>query len=1217
MQARAIRTLALALGALAAGAAPATAIQATPPRGGRPQLDVRGGERTPVPAAVRDARRALLRRLGIEAHLAVDPIGGGVRVLDRTNGFLSRPSAGDPAAVALAWVKQNAATFGLVPQQIAALHLTFRQTSNDGVTHLTWVPEVDGVPAYDSELRVHVARDGRVLAASGPPLGALAIASATPKLTASQALEAAQNDVGAPAGLPRAATRPGPQRVTTFANGDSARLVAFQSPSGDRLAWRLTVAGKDPYWYDEVVDASSGQVLARRSLTDFAVSNASVYDYHPGAASGGTAHTVDIGRWLNASATTLSGPNAHAYADVNNNDAADSNEEIPPSSGTDWNYPVSFFTGVCAFCTWDESNFATEQTNRDAVTTQVFYFVNTFHDWLAQPDIGFTTTASGTSGGNFQGTDPVLAEADDSSQVPVTNPPQPNGPFFNNANMTTFPDGTSPRMQMYLFGGGFPDVNGGEDASVVYHEYTHGLSNRLIDNANGLAENQGEAMGEGWSDWYAMDYLVQQGFAPDTSADGEVVVGEYVTGNGVSGIRNQPLDCPVGSTAAACPGTPTSHGPGGFTFADLGRVGAYDASTPRFEVHDDGEIWSETLWDLRTALGASTARRLVTNAMRLSPANPSFLDERDAILLADQADGGTHHDAIWQIFANRGMGYGAQTTSPNATRGLASFATPALAENGGTTVADPRPGGDGDGVAEPGETVRLTVTLENPGLNGLTNVHGTLSAVTPGVSVDQPDADYGSIGAGSGAADATPFSVAIGRTVGCGSEIALTLHVTSDQGSLDVPVAVALGSGDVVFSSAGAPETIVDNDPTSQAAVSSLTVSTSARIDHLRVTLDATHTWVGDLRAWLTSPSGTTVELLERPGTAFYGSSSRDLNGPITFDDAAANLIQEISDSGAALSGSFVPDEPLAAFAGENSAGTWRLRMTDEAAGDTGQLNGWSLDVDRPLCASDAVPPLATTSDATGVTDAGATLNGTVDAGGVATTYRFDYGVTTAYGQSTPEASAGTAMGAVARSADVTSLSGSTLYHFRTVALRGGVPVAFGADKTFTTAATPGGGGGGGGGGSGGGGAGGGGTGGSGSGGGMGGSGSAGGAGAAGGGGGTTPTIAPPTGVTRKAAVSSRGAFAFAFGAAAKLSGGVSFTIPKRGRTKAIAFGAKAFVVPSGGRVKLTIKLSSKALAQLRTRHRLVVSVTITLGGKAFKATVTLIGLKPKPRRRR
>ena len=54
-------------------------------------------------------------------------------------------------------------------------------------------------------------------------------------------------------------------------------------------------------------------------------------------------------------------------------------------------------------------------------------------------------------------------------------------------------------------------MNGGDDASILYHEYTHGLSSRLIHDAAGagaLNPRRPGAMGEGWSDWYAKDFLV-------------------------------------------------------------------------------------------------------------------------------------------------------------------------------------------------------------------------------------------------------------------------------------------------------------------------------------------------------------------------------------------------------------------------------------------------------------------------------------------------------------------------------------------------------------------------------------------------------------------------------------------------------------------------------------------------------------------------------------
>ena len=96
----------------------------------------------------------------------------------------------------------------------------------------------------------------------------------------------------------------------------------------------------------------------------------------------------------------------------------------------------------------------------------------------------------------------------------------PDGNHVDDANMATPPDGKAPRMQMYLRhqpgatypeGDPFAPTDVGDEADIVYHEYTHGLSNRLVVDASGnstLGVVQAGAMGEAWSDWYAMDYLV-------------------------------------------------------------------------------------------------------------------------------------------------------------------------------------------------------------------------------------------------------------------------------------------------------------------------------------------------------------------------------------------------------------------------------------------------------------------------------------------------------------------------------------------------------------------------------------------------------------------------------------------------------------------------------------------------------------------------------------
>ncbi len=96
--------------------------------------------------------------------------------------------------------------------------------------------------------------------------------------------------------------------------------------------------------------------------------------------------------------------------------------------------------------------------------------------------------------------------------------------------------------------------------------------------------------------------------------------------------------------------------------------------------------------------------------------------------------------------------------------------------------------------------------------------------------------------------------------------------------------------------------------------------------------------------------------------------------------------------------------------------------------------------------------PAVVTAAATSVTSAGATLNGTVAARGVATTYQFEYGLTTSYGSRIPvsAASAGEGRLRVAESQVLSGLETSTLYHYRLTATNSG-GTSYGEDKTFTT----------------------------------------------------------------------------------------------------------------------------------------------------------------------
>ncbi len=110
-------------------------------------------------------------------------------------------------------------------------------------------------------------------------------------------------------------------------------------------------------------------------------------------------------------------------------------------------------------------------------------------------------------------------------------------------------------------------------------------------------------------------------------------------------------------------------------------------------------------------------------------------------------------------------------------------------------------------------------------------------------------------------------------------------------------------------------------------------------ITDLDFDLQINHTWVGDLTATLTSPAGTTVTLMNRPGTppGTFGCNRNDID--TTLDDSAANAIEnECAGATPTIAGTLSPNGALSAFNTEIPAGTWTLTVTDNARFDLGTI---------------------------------------------------------------------------------------------------------------------------------------------------------------------------------------------------------------------------------------------------------------------------------------
>lgn len=583
----------------------------------------------------------------------------GGSVAGASSGFLTAPSERRPVTIALDYVSAHPERFQLDRDDVDALRLTRSYRSASGAVHLQWEQRYRGVPIFGSGLRANVTEDGRLINASGAPLPDPRVDSIDPRL-------------------------PAPP-------GDDAHLTIV----GDRLAWRVLQREDVAHVYDTVIDATNGETLYRANRVRQA--DALAFDNYPGAPLGGTQVPKTFSQagddpWLTL-ADRLAGDNAHVYSDHDDNidgEPPDGStvpaDEIDPSAvgpPLAWNYSqdarVASGGQLCpaAGCTWNAFNATFSWTvNREQAGTQLFYLLNTFHDHLRDaPGIGFDDGSN-----NFEGADRVEAQVDDGAATGSGG--LPDCQHANNAYVLPWSEGTPLLMQIFLWtsacfpGAPLNDVNAADDALIVYHEYTHGMTNRLVtlgDGTPGLNGYQPGAMDEGLADWYALDLLNAQGFEPDSAAPGELAAGKYEH----DALRTQPFDCPVGASASACPGTPTA-GSGGYTYGDFARV------INGQEVHADGEIWIQTLWDLRARLiadhgaaaGILRARVLVTDGLRLAPANPTFLDMRNAILQADANRGLGDRDRIWAVFAGRGMGYRAFTSSANDTSPIQDFSLP-------------------------------------------------------------------------------------------------------------------------------------------------------------------------------------------------------------------------------------------------------------------------------------------------------------------------------------------------------------------------------------------------------------------------------------------------------------------------------------------------------------------------------------------------------------
>jgi uncharacterized repeat protein (TIGR01451 family) len=313
-----------------------------------------------------------------------------------------------------------------------------------------------------------------------------------------------------------------------------------------------------------------------------------------------------------------------------------------------------------------------------------------------------------------------------------------------------------------------------------------------------------------------------------------------------------------------------------------------------------------------------------------------------------------------------------------------------------------------NGAPDPGEQITVALALRNTGGATTGSVTATLLPTDGITNVSGPQ----TYALGGGQTDTKSFSFTANAVIG--GKITLTFAIADDAvnyGTVTQSFALGTLGAPQTFSNP-AKITINDYVAGNTAAAATPYPSTidvagfSGSVGKVTVRLNAfSHTYPGDVKVMLVSPSGTPVMLM-----AYGGGGTNAVSTNLTFDDAGittftpsvSGTYHPMDNSLGGLYGNPFPAPApsgyyteLAAFIGNTANGTWSLYVVDDGPADVGAIDGgWTLNI-TPVAYSE--PATAGADIAVGMTASTSVLasgqeiiytitvanNGTADAAGV------------------------------------------------------------------------------------------------------------------------------------------------------------------------------------------------------------------------------------------
>lgn len=160
-----------------------------------------------------------------------------------------------------------------------------------------------------------------------------------------------------------------------------------------------------------------------------------------------------------------------------------------------------------------------------------------------------------------------------------------------------------------------------------------------------------------------------------------------------------------------------------------------------------------------------------------------------------------------------------------------------------------------------------------------------------------------------------------------------------------------------------------------------ITFSENGQILGAEIWVNISHTYVGDVSVTLKHASSQKeITLLDRPGYPTTGTGCSQDNIYAIFSDRVSQPAEDKCRAASqAISGMYLPVDPLKSLRSELASGEWTLRITDTGEFDTGKLGGWCIsaqlsDYIYPEPAEAAAPDLPTSASVYGVYGQGQAL---------------------------------------------------------------------------------------------------------------------------------------------------------------------------------------------------------------------------------------------------